>query len=147
MNLSIDSSISWRCKSTWKKASVNTLWCLLGCSIGDFGTILFFQYSSYSLATEYIMLLAIINGILTSIMLETIILSLTQPLYIAFKTAVGMSLISMISMEVAMNVTDLILTGGAKLTWWVIPLMLIVGFLTPLPYNYWRLKALGKSCH
>ena len=103
MNLSIDSSISWRCKSTWKKASVNTLWCLLGCSIGDFGTILFFQYSSYSLATEYIMLLAIINGILTSIMLETIILSLTQPLYIAFKTAVGMSLISMISMEVAMN--------------------------------------------
>ena len=147
MNLSIDSSISWRCKSTWKKASVNTLWCLLGCSIGDFGTILFFQYSSYSLATEYIMLLAIINGILTSIMLETIILSLTQPLYIAFKTAVGMSLISMISMEVAMNVTDVILTGGAKLTWWVIPLMLIVGFLTPLPYNYWRLKALGKSCH
>jgi hypothetical protein len=25
--------------------------------------------------------------------------------------------------------------------------MLICGFITPLPYNYWRLKALGKSCH
>ena len=144
MNLSIDSSISWRCKSTWKKASVNTLWCLLGCSIGDFGTILFFQYSSYSLATEYIMLLAIINGILTSIMLETIILSLTQPLYIAFKTAVGMSLISMISMEVAMNTVDFVITGGAMINIYVILPMLIAGFITPLPYNYYRLKSLTK---
>ena len=147
MNLSIDSSISWRCKSTWKKASVNTLWCLLGCSIGDFGTILFFQYSSYSLATEYIMLLAIINGILTSIMLETIILSLTQPLYIAFKTAVGMSLISMISMEVAMNTVDFVLTGGAIINIYVILPMLITGFITPLPYNYYRLKKFNQSCH
>ena len=32
------------------------------------------------------------------------------------------------------------------LTWWVVPLML-AGFVTPLPYNYWRLKALGKACH
>ena len=93
------------------------------------------------------MSLAIFNGILTSIILETIILIRQMMLSLAFKTAIGMSLISMISMEVAMNVTDVILTGGAKLTWWVIPLMLIVGFLTPLPYNYWRLKALGKSCH
>ncbi len=93
------------------------------------------------------MSLAIFNGILTSIILETIILMRQMMLSLAFKTAIGMSLISMISMEVAMNVTDVILTGGAKLTWWVIPLMLIVGFLTPLPYNYWRLKALGKSCH
>ena len=146
MNLSIDSSISWRCKSTWKKASVNTLWCLLGCSIGDFGTILFFQYSSYSLATEYIMLLAIINGILTSIMLETIILSLTQPFYIAFKTAVGMSLISMISMEIAMNAVDLIFAGGV-LTVKIIPFMLLAGFVTPLPYNYFRLKKYNQACH
>ena len=93
------------------------------------------------------MSLAIFNGILTSIILETTILMRQMTLSLAFKTAIGMSLISMISMEVAMNVTDVILTGGAKLTWWVIPLMLIVGFLTPLPYNYWRLKALGKSCH
>ena len=140
-------SISWRCKSTWKKSSINTLWCLLGCSIGDFGTILFFQYSSYTLATEYIMLLAIINGILTSIALETFILSLSEPLKSAFKTAVGMSLISMISMEIAMNLVDVIITGGAIINIYVIFPMLLAGFITPLPYNYYRIKKYNKSCH
>jgi len=53
----------------------------------------------------------------------------------------------MISMEVAMNVTDVILTGGAILKWWVIPIMLLIGFITPLPYNYWRLKLYGEACH
>ena len=94
-----------------------------------------------------IMTLAIINGIITSIILETIILSKQMLFKIAFKTAIGMSLVSMISMEVAMNLTDFIFTGGAILTWWVIPIMLFAGFVTPLPYNYWRLKALGKACH
>ena len=140
-------SISWRCKSTWNKASVNTLWCLLGCSIGDFGTILFFQYSSYNLATEYIMLLAIVNGILTSIALETFILSLSQPLKSAFKTAVGMSMISMISMEIAMNLVDVIITGGAMINIYVIFPMLLAGYITPLPYNYYRLKKYNQSCH
>ena len=140
-------SISWRCKSTWNKASVNTLWCLLGCSIGDFGTILFFQYSSYNLATEYILLLAIVNGILTSIALETFILSLSQPLKSAFKTAVGMSMISMISMEIAMNLVDVIITGGAMINIYVIFPMLLAGFITPLPYNYYRIKKYNKSCH
>ena len=94
------------------------------------------------------MTLAIINGLITSITLETIIL-LKQKLNFskAFKTALGMSFISMISMEIAMNVTDVILTGGAILTWWVVPIMLIVGFLTPWPYNYWRLKKYNIACH
>jgi hypothetical protein len=35
--------ISWNCLHTWKKSSVNTIWCLIGCSIGDFGTIGFFS--------------------------------------------------------------------------------------------------------
>ena len=65
----------------------------------------------------------------------------------AFKTAIVISLISRIAMEAAMYITDVILTGGAILTWWVIPFMLAAGFVTPLPYNYWRLKALGKACH
>ena len=93
------------------------------------------------------MSLAIFNGLMTSIMLETIILSRQMLFKHAIKIAIGMSLISMIAMEVAMNVTDVILTGGAILTWWVIPFMLIAGFITPLPYNYWRLKALSKACH
>ena len=65
----------------------------------------------------------------------------------ALKTAFGMSFISMVSMEAAMNLTDYLLTGGAMLTWWVVPIMLLVGFLTPWPYNYWRLKKYGISCH
>ena len=139
--------ISWKVKSTWTQASKNTLWCLLGCSIGDFGTIYFFQVTKIAFPMLGIMLLAIINGLITSIMLETFILSRQMALNLAFKTAIGMSLISMISMEVAMNVTDILLTGGAMLVWWVIPIMLIVGFLTPLPYNYLRLQALNKACH
>jgi len=140
-------NISWKVRSTWTQASKNTLWCLIGCSIGDFGTIYFFQITKIAFPMLGIMILAIINGLITSIMLETFILSRQMALNLAFKTAIGMSLISMISMEVAMNVTDVLLTGGAMLVWWVIPIMLIVGFLTPLTYNYWRLQALNKACH
>jgi len=140
-------NISWNVKSTWTQASKNTLWCLIGCSIGDFGTIFFFQTTKIAFPMLGIMILAIINGLITSIMLETFILSRQMALNLAFKTAIGMSLISMISMEAAMNVADLLLTGGAMLVWWALPIMWIVGFLTPLPYNYWRLQALNKACH
>ena len=138
----------WSCKHTWSRSAKNTSWCLLGCSIGDFGTILFFQLTQIPLPVLAIMILAIINGIITSIILETIIL-LKQNFTFknAFKTAVGMSLISMVSMEVAMNLTDYLLTGGAMLTWWIVPIMLAVGFLTPWPYNYWRLKKFNIACH
>ena len=140
--------INWNCKNTWKLSAKNTAWCVLGCAIGDFGTILFFQLSQIPFPVLGIMILAIINGIITSIILETIILMLQNfSLSNAIKTAAGMSLISMISMEVAMNLTDYILTGGAMLTWWVVPIMLVVGFVTPWPYNYWRLKKFGIACH
>ena len=140
-------NINWFCMHTWLQASKNTLWCLLGCCIGDFGTIGFFQFMEIAWPVSLIMTLAIVNGIITSIILETIILSKQMLFKLAFKTAIGMSLVSMVSMEAAMNLTDFILTGGAILTWWVIPFMLFAGFITPLPYNYWRLKALGKACH
>ena len=140
-------AINWGCMNTWKTASYNTSWCLLGCAIGDLGTIAYFQFMGITWPVWVIMSLAIFNGLMTSIILETIILSRQMNVKLAFKTAIGMSLISMIGMEVAMNVTDILLTGGAVLTWWVIPIMLAAGFITPLPYNYWRLKALGKACH
>lgn len=139
--------IHWGCNHTWKQASINTMWCLLGCSIGDMGTIAFFQFTGIPWPTLAIMVLAIINGLLTSIALETFILSRQMELVQAFRTACGMSLISMISMEAAMNIVDVLATGGAQLTLWVLPIMLFAGFITPLPYNYWRLKALGKACH
>ena len=139
--------ISWTCKSTWKRSSYNTMWCLIGCSIGDFGTILFFQFSSFDIATVIIMSLAIINGLITSILLETFILTRQMQFIEAFKTAIGMSLISMLMMEISMNSLDWIIMGGAKLNLFIIPFMLFVGFITPLPYNYWRLKKYGKDCH
>ena len=138
----------WSCKHTWSRSAKNTSWCLLGCSIGDFGTILFFQLTQIPFPVLAIMTLAIINGIITSIILETIILLRQNFSFkLAFKTAVGMSLISMISMEIAMNLTDYLLTGGAILTWLVVPIMLAVGFVTPWPYNYWRLKKFNEACH
>ena len=137
--------ISWKCKHTWKKSAVNTAWCLLGCSIGDFGTIFAFQMIEHSWSVWQVMSLAIINGLLTSIALETFILSRQMILSLAFKTAIGMSFISMVAMEAAMNITDVLLTGGALLTWWVMPIMLLAGFLTPWPYNYWRLKKYNVS--
>ena len=144
----INKNFNWSCKNTWNISAKNTFWCLLGCSIGDFGTILFFQLTKIPFPVLAIMSLAIINGIITSIILETIILLRQNfSLKLAFKTAVGMSLISMVSMEIAMNATDYFLTGGAILTWWVIPIMLAVGFVTPWPYNYWRLKKFNEACH
>ena len=137
----------WKCKHTWMRSAKNTAWCLLGCSIGDFGTILFFQLSGIPWPTLSIMLLAIINGIITSIILETIVLSRQMLLSKAFRTAIGMSLISMISMEVAMNAVDWIILGEAKLVWWIIPIMLFAGFVTPWPYNYYRLKKYNIACH
>ena len=142
------STFDWSCKHTWKTSAKNTLWCVVGCSVGDFGTILFFQLSKIPFPILGIMTLAIINGLITSIILETIILMKQNfKFQNALKTAMGMSFISMVSMEVAMNLTDYLLTGGAILTWWVVPIMLIVGFLTPWPYNYWRLKKFGIVCH
>ena len=141
-------NFNWNCKHTWKTSAKNTAWCVLGCAIGDFGTILFFQISKIPFPVLGIMTLAIINGLITSIILETIVLMRqTFDFSKAIRTALGMSFISMISMEIAMNLTDYILTGGAILTWWVVPIMLVVGFLTPWPYNYWRLKKFNQACH
>ena len=139
--------LSWTCRHTWPRASKNTLWCLTGCSIGDWGTILYFQLTGILWPTLWIMLLAIVNGILTSIVLETIVLSRQMVFKTAFRTAIGMSLISMLAMEIAMNLVDVAITGGAMLTWWILPIMFAAGFMAAVPYNYWRLKALGKACH
>ena len=142
----------WRDGSVWKQSAHNTKWCLIGCSIGDFGTIAAFQSIPYLDALGWsamsIMMLAMFNGIMTSIALETFILIKQMGgIREAFRVAIGMSLISMIAMESSMNATDILIMGEPTLTWWVIPIMLFVGFITPWPYNYWRLKKYGVSCH
>ena len=139
--------MNWKCKHTWIQSAHNTKWCLLGCSIGDFGTIFAFQQFDHGLSIWIVMTLAIINGLITSITLETIILMRQAFAFkLALETAFRMSFISMVAMELAMNITDVVLVGGV-LTWWVIPIMLTAGFLTPWPYNYYRLKKFGVACH
>lgn len=142
-----DLPFNWQCQETWKQSSKNTLWCLIGCSIGDFGTILFFQITQFSLSVLFIMILAVCNGLITSIFLETLILLKQMIFKKALQTAMGMSLISMIVMEITMNMLDWILIGEAKIVIWIIPIMLISGFLSALPYNYWKLKKYKLSCH
>ena len=137
----------WRCKHTWRKSAKNTMWCVIGCAIGDFGTILYFQLNSIDWYTWQIMLLAMINGIITSIILETIILLKRMRLVYAFKTALGMSLISMLIMETIMNMTDIVMMGGAFLSIEVIPIILISGWIAAAPYNYYRIKKYDISCH
>ena len=146
MNLLNMNNIEWNCIKTWRESAYNTLWCLIGCSIGDFGTIFYFQSIDHSLSIYVVMLIAIINGLVTSVLLETLILLKSMTFNNALKTALGMSFISMIAMEISMNLTDIILAGGV-ITWWVIPVMLAAGFVTPWPYNYWRLKKYGMACH
>lgn len=145
----LGSDFNWSDSGVWKQSAHNTKWCLIGCSIGDFGTIAAFQFvfTDSGWSTMSIMILAIINGLLTSIALETVILAKQMGLYEGFKVAIGMSFISMVAMESSMNITDYLMTGGAMLTWWAVPIMLLVGFITPWPYNYWRLKKFGRSCH
>ncbi len=137
----------WRCRHTWRQSARNTAWCLLGCAIGDFGTIAAFQIWSPETNPMLVMVLAIMNGLITSIALETVILSRQMGWLNGLRTAFGMSLVSMISMEIAMNTTDWVLVGSLKLTWWSIIPSLAAGFVTPWPYNYWRLKKFGVACH
>tara|TARA_B100000900_G_scaffold410169_1_gene427459 strand:- start:16189 stop:16851 length:663 start_codon:yes stop_codon:yes gene_type:complete len=147
---------TWKDGSVWKQSAHNTKWCLIGCSIGEFGTLAYYSYSGitsgielYSNIWYFYAILPLINGLTTSVMLETIILMRGQMDFRnALSTALGMSFISMLMMEIAMEITDLLFTKGELgLMPLAIPFMLVVGFLTPWPYNYWRLKKYGVSCH
>lgn len=144
----------WKDAAVWKRASTNTLNCLIGCSIGDFGMVIFLQafYPSVSMAVQ--MILATATGLLTSVILETILLRLREKFnwVLAFQTAISMSFLSMIAMELAMNTTDFMITGGKAafenpMYWTALIIAMIAGFLAPLPYNYYKLKKYNKACH
>ncbi len=149
-------SLDWSDISVWKQSANNTKWCLIGCSIGEFGTLAYYSHSGiteglalYSRGWYFYAILPLINGLATSVMLETAILMRGQmDFWNSLSTALGMSFISMLMMEIAMEVTDLLFTKGELgLSPIAIPFMLLVGFLTPWPYNYWRLKKYGVACH
>jgi cation transport ATPase len=144
----------WSNNNNWKRASFNTLNCLIGCSIGDFGMIIYLQAYYPDTSMLWQMVLAVIAGLITSIILETIILRKREKFdwVLALKTAFSMSFISMIGMEIAMNTTDFMITGGKaafnNFQYWLalIP-ALIAGFAFPLPYNYYKLQKFNKACH
>ncbi len=148
--------MKWGNRDNWRRSAGNTTWCLIGCSIGEFGTLAAYSIldlgSSVTIgSTLYwlLLILPLVNGLITSIILETLILIRGQMDFSnALKTALGMSFISMLMMEIAMEVTDLWFTGGVLgINLMAVPFMLMVGFLTPWPYNYWRLEKTGKCCH
>ena len=95
------------------------------------------------------------SGISTSLLLETVLLRLGRdrlPWGAAAKTAAGMSLISMLTMEAAENAVDLHLTGGVvrfddPAFWGAAAVSVAAGFLAPLPWNYVRLRKFGRACH
>jgi len=144
----------WLDAPKWKRAAFNTLNCLIGCSIGDFGFIIYAQSVGLQWSMWAIMGVAIVCGLTTSVMLETVILKVREGFSwkLAVQTAFSMSFLSMLAMELAENATDYFLTGGTVMPhepfyWVALALALIAGFIVPLPYNYWKLKKFNKACH
>jgi copper chaperone CopZ len=144
----------WQDSDKWKRAGFNTLNCLIGCSIGDFGTVIFLQAYFPHTSMPVQMLLATISGLCTSVMLETVILKVREGFEWnnALSTAFSMSFISMVTMEIAMNISDFMVTGGkaafnSPQYWMAFGIASVAGFLAPLPYNYYKLKKYNKACH
>jgi len=150
-----DHNSFWLSKQTWKRSAINTGRCLVGCSIGDLSTVWYLQSAYPDLGMATTMGLSMAAGITTSILLETTLLHLGHdrlPLKIAVRTATGMSMISMLAMEATENTVNYSLTGGCvdmgdPTFWAAAVLSTLAGFLVPLPYNYFRLRAYRKSCH
>lgn len=150
----------WQSPPTWRRAGLNTLRCLVGCSAGDFAVMWYLQthHADWGMWPT-IMGLAMASGLTTSVALETTLLRLGKdklPWIMAARTAVGMSIISMLTMEAAENVVDYYLTAGGTaagftfgepMFWAAAGVSMVAGFLAPLPYNYARLRKYGKACH
>lgn len=152
--LSIRTADFWADAPTWRRAASNTFTCLVGCMVGDFGMMFYLGAFHPGVSLPVMMVLAMTSGLVTSFGLETVMLRLKEGFgwQRAVKTAFSMSLISMLSMEFAATATDYALTGGAVdvSAWWfwaALAVSLVVGFLTPLPYNYYMLREHGRVCH
>jgi len=144
----------WQDTAVWKRAALNTLNCLIGCSIGDFGFIIYAQAARLPWSMVAIMGVAMLCGLTTSVMLETVLLKLREKFdwTTALHTALSMSFLSMLAMELAENATDYFLTGGTAMPhepyfWGALAASLAAGFAVPLPYNYFKLRKYNKACH
>lgn len=176
------STAFWSSRPVWKRAMVNTLRCLVGCTLGDFSAMWYLQAVHPDLGMSAIMAISssstltmnsctwyhppdyrltegmkcvVASGVTTSLLLETTLLKYGRdrlPWPAAAKTAAGMSLISMLTMEAAQNTVDYHLTGGviqldSPVFWSAALISMAAGLAAPLPYNYHRLKRYGRACH
>ncbi|PLN82891.1 hypothetical protein BDW42DRAFT_165887 [Aspergillus taichungensis] len=145
----------WTCRHTWSRSAINTLRCLIGCTTGDFTALWTLQSYAPDWGMPLMMGVSMTTGLLTSLTLETVLLAYGKdalPLRHAVRTAAGMSLVSMLAMESVQNAVDWHLTGGVvdvtDVGFWLKAVVSMgAGFVAPLPWNYWRLKALGVGCH
>ncbi|KAF3140555.1 hypothetical protein TWF569_002750 [Orbilia oligospora] len=145
----------WSSRQTWNRAMVNTFRCLVGCTAGDFSAMWYLQAFHPEIGIGSIMAVSMASGLSTSLLLETVLLKYGRdklPWPAAAKTAAGMSIISMLTMEMVQNMVDYHLTGGSvqfesPMFWMAAVVSMSAGFLAPLPYNYHRLRKYGKGCH
>ncbi|KAL2010303.1 hypothetical protein VTN00DRAFT_6110 [Thermoascus crustaceus] len=145
----------WTSRETWKRAAVNTTRCLIGCTSGDFSSMWLLQrYTALGMGT--IMPISITSGLLTSLLLETTLLHFGSkdqlPWPLAAKTAMGMSVVSMATMEAVQNLVDYHLTGGVVAVedprfWVAAGVSMVAGWMAPMPYNYVRLRRYARGCH
>jgi hypothetical protein len=153
----------WSDKALWKRAASNTFTCLIGCSIGDFGMLYILQtfYPAIAATMHIAMPLAMASGLTTSIILESTLLKIREKSWtwiLCLRTAFNMSFLSMLAMELSENVTDVVLmrylfnvnqfwSDNMYINAFTLAMSLFMGYITPLPYNYYMLKKHGKSCH
>jgi len=144
----------WSDPQIWRRSGFNTLNCLIGCSIGDFGMIIYLQAKHPEVSMTVQMVLATLAGLMTSVLLETILLRVREKFswMASLQTALSMSFLSMVAMELAMNTTDFMITGGkaafsSPSYWLALMAAMVAGFLVPWPYNYYKLKKFNKACH
>lgn len=150
----IEWPLFWTDPKTWKITLRNTLNCLIGCMIGDIAVLIYMQIYHPDVPMHLTMIYSMISGLFTSVLFESAMLRWRESLdwKSAITTAFSMSFLSMLGMEFASNATDFMLTGGRiPLTdpyyWGSLAFSILIGFLAPLPYNYWKFKKHGKTCH
>jgi hypothetical protein len=139
----------------WLRSARNTLHCLVGCSLGDIAAMSLIPLAWPAVPFAALAAIAVVCGITSSLILETLVLHAREAMgwRQSFAIAWRMSLISMVAMELAMNVTDWLIMGGQRMAlsdpdYWLawIP-ALVAGFLAAWPYNHFQLRRHGKGCH
>ncbi len=102
----------WLDPPTWRQSAINTIHCLLGCSIGDLSALFIFANYFPHVPMLVVMPIAMTSGIASSTLLETLRLKYALPSLGwrgAVRTALNMSFLSMLTMEAAENATNVFL--------------------------------------